>query len=177
MISHNFFEGRCLKMYEISPFFRESQRLCVMPKSFCYDQSRRSGKCLSDEGGGFVLGEYGGRETSGGMFTSPLLRKIQPLAEGPIATLPAQWAGIHTHVVEGRSCIQICTFRSSKSYNRTLPSGGRGNMDWCRWWDSLASASVEADNGSAPSSRRRRRSSALHLIFRVPASIHKYKGL
>ena len=35
----------------------------VVPKCFSYAQFRRSGKPPSDEGGGFAVGEDGGRET------------------------------------------------------------------------------------------------------------------
>ena len=43
--------------------YKENHRP-VVPKSFSYAQSRRSGKPPSDEGGGFAAGEDGGRETS-----------------------------------------------------------------------------------------------------------------
>ncbi len=44
---------------------------------------------------------------------------------------------------------------------------------WSKWRDSFASAPKGADRGSARSSPRRRRSSALHLIFRVSHSKDK----
>jgi len=52
----------------------------VVPKSFRYAQSRRSGLPPSDEGGGFAAGEDGGRETRRENILSPslLLRKSQP---------------------------------------------------------------------------------------------------
>ena len=37
--------------------------MLVVPKSFSYAQSRRSDQPPSDEGGGFAVGEDGGRET------------------------------------------------------------------------------------------------------------------
>ena len=44
---------------------------------------------------------------------------------------------------------------------------------WSEWRDSFASAPIGADRGSPPSSWRRQRSSALHLIVRVSHSKEK----
>ena len=58
--------------------------MLVVPKSFSYAQTRRSGKPPYDEGGGFAVGEDGGREkhryTS--VFSPPVTFGDSPLVRG-----------------------------------------------------------------------------------------------
>jgi len=63
---------------------KEYHQLLVVPKSFSYAQSRRSGLPPSDEGGGFAVGEDGGRETRRGIFSPPVFcsAKASPLVRG-----------------------------------------------------------------------------------------------
>ena len=65
----------------------------MVPKSFRYAQSRRSDQPPSDEGGGFAVGEDGGRETR--------REKSLPQSQLALCQPPRQRGPVHTIATAG----------------------------------------------------------------------------
>ncbi len=66
----------------------------MVPKSYSYAQSRRSGKPPSDEGGGFAEGEDGGREIKKEKFSPPVpLPRDSPLVRGGLGCAHSRISG------------------------------------------------------------------------------------
>ena len=98
-----------LKMRETTPFYciRIPPAVPVVLKSFSYAQSRRSGLPPSDEGGGFAVGEDGGRETRReNSLPQSQLALCQRSAERPVAAL-----AVHRTAIPYRDCASLSLVR------------------------------------------------------------------